>query len=68
MNISKVLLNSFSSNINKITKPITKSCYLSRKVLFAFATTKNVVSDADKIVNLLPQVKSIKVWSLEELL
>lgn len=39
-----------------------------KKLIFAFSTSRSVFSNANKIVNLLPNIQSIKVWSLEELI
>lgn len=39
-----------------------------KKLIFAFTTSRSVFSNANKIADLLPNVQSIKVWSLEELI
>ena len=39
-----------------------------QKLIFAFSTFRSVFSNANKIADLLPNVQSIKVWSLEELI
>ena len=39
-----------------------------KKLIFAFPTSRNVISNANKRADLLPNVESIKVWSLEELI
>lgn len=64
MNISKVLLTTFSKDINKFIKPSGKSSCFAFRTIFTFATNANKILDSKKIFNYLPNVKSIKVWSL----
>lgn len=64
MNLSKVFLTKMSYDVNKLKKPLMKNSNMMKKSIFAFSTSNNVVSNANKIIKILPNVQSIKVWSL----